>query len=113
MSTAMAQARLIQGTGDELIRHLERYRHQNNLLLIIPEEEISEQTATSGTEEPTGSKSLATIDWNGVPLLPTHGAAQTVTMELVKRLAEEQPGPVSPSRQTQPSGIESSSSSRT
>jgi hypothetical protein len=85
----MAQAQLIQGTGAELIEHLENRRDQKNLLLIIPEQEISAQNAVPATGEPAGRSPL-TVLRNGVPLLPTQGAAQTVTMEQVKLLAEEE-----------------------
>ncbi len=82
----MAQAQLIQGTGAELLPYLQRMQHRKNLLLIIPEEETPE-----GALDTPAHLALPpdTVFRNGVPLFPKREVAQPVTLELVKRLAEE------------------------
>lgn len=85
----MAQAQLIQGTGAELLSHLERLRHRKNLLLIIPEEEAGKESLET-PKEASAVEAVAATTRNGVPLFPSRTPAQRVTMELVKRLAEEE-----------------------
>jgi hypothetical protein len=74
----MAQAQLIQGTGEELIAYLKKRRHLRNLLLIIPEGEDAGEARKSYPE--------GAVIRNGVPLLPTEGRKQVVTMEHVRQL---------------------------
>jgi hypothetical protein len=85
----MAQAQLIQGTGAELIPYLEKRRDQPNLLLIIPEEGTKQERSTSIAEEAHPPQSKIFLR-DGIPTLATEGAAQPVTMELVKRLLDEE-----------------------
>ena len=79
----MALAQIIHGTGEEIIRYLEQYREKQNLTLIIPEvvEEASQQ---EGFVYPRDA-----VRRNGVPLFPTEGRG-TVTLELVKKIMEEE-----------------------
>jgi hypothetical protein len=85
----MARMQLIRGTGAELLPYLEQHRERKDLMLIIPEEEPPEQCAEAGRDDAAGTQSRTEYR-NGVPLLPTQKAAQSVTMALVKRLAEEE-----------------------
>lgn len=73
---------LIEGSGAELIRHLEKRRNQNNLILIIPEEIVPIAVSNSYPEN-------ATVR-NGVPLFPTEGRLEVVTMEKIKQLQDEE-----------------------
>ncbi len=91
---ALAQAQLIQGTGEELLSYLEKHRNRKNLLLIIPQEEPAVEgpgPVAPSREQSSGSETVTSAAVrNGVPLFPTQEATQKVTMELVKRLAEEE-----------------------
>jgi hypothetical protein len=78
----MALAQIIHGTGEELISYLKNHRHHKNLTLIIPEEEIPNEERTSYPE--------GAVISNGVPLFPTEGRTQVVTMEHVKQLLDEE-----------------------
>jgi hypothetical protein len=78
----MALAQIIQGSSDELIAFLKNRKSQENLTLIVPEERAAEITRTSYPEG-------ATLR-NGVPLFPTEGRTQAVTLERVKQLMEEE-----------------------
>ena len=82
----MAEAELIQGTGEELMLHLEKRRHQKNLLLIIPEEEDADNATKS--EGPQPYPAGAAIR-NGVPLFPIAERTEVVTIERVRQLLEE------------------------
>ncbi len=78
----MAQVQLIQGTGEELMTYLEKRRFQKNLLLIIPEQEVS---TLARKPYPEG----ATLR-NGVPLFPVDGRTEVVTPEHIQNLLEEE-----------------------
>lgn len=78
----MARVQIIRGTGEELIAYLKNYSVRKNLTLIVPEEE----TADNGHKPyPEGA-----VIRNGVPLLPTEGRTQVVTMERVRQLMDEE-----------------------
>jgi hypothetical protein len=85
----MAQAQLIQGTGAELLPYLQGLEHRKNLMLIIPE--ADEPADESGADHTPDTLALPadTVFRNGVPLFPKREIAQPVTLDLVKRLAEE------------------------
>jgi hypothetical protein len=91
---ALAQAQLIQGSGEELLSYLEKHRDRKNLLLIIPQEKPAVEgpgpDAPPGEQNSSSETVTAAVVRNGVPLFPTQAATQKVTMELVKRLAEEE-----------------------
>lgn len=78
----MALAQVIQGTGDEIIAYLKNHRNQENLTLIVPQEPTP---GPARKPYPEG----ATLR-NGVPLFPTEGRTQVVTMERVKQLMDEE-----------------------
>jgi hypothetical protein len=85
----MAQAQLIQGTGAELLPYLQQLKHRKNLMLIIPEDDapIDSRSAPPASEVvglPPGTEFR-----NGVPLFPHRKVAEPVTLELVKRLDED------------------------
>jgi hypothetical protein len=84
----MSQAQLIQGTGAELLPHVERLRDRKNLLLIIPAEE-SDDTAGLSHTLPDREIPPGTLFRNGVPMFPSRAVPQRITLELVKQLAEE------------------------
>lgn len=84
----MAQAQLIQGTGAELIAHLEKRREQPDLLLIIPEEAPPSEASTLPIEAENHQQGKIFLR-DGIPTFATQGATQPVTTELVKRLLDE------------------------
>jgi hypothetical protein len=75
----MATARVIQGTGEELMEQLQDHRHDEGLTLIIPESSNS----ASLPSEPSRVR-------NGVPLFPRPKTVEPVTLEAIRRLEEEE-----------------------
>jgi hypothetical protein len=84
----MARAELVRGSVADLMPHLEKHRRRKDLLLIIPEEETPAAGTEPLPEEATEARHPITIH-DGIPLLPTQGAKQRVTLALVKQLADE------------------------
>ncbi len=73
---------VIHGTGDELIAYLQNHKSQQNLTLIVPEAEAADKIRKPYPE--------GALIRNGVPLLPTEGRMQVITMERVKQLMDEE-----------------------
>ena len=46
----MATAQIIQGSGEELLEHVQRHRSHRNLMLIIPSEDPSEGRSLTDEE---------------------------------------------------------------
>lgn len=84
----MAQAQLIQGNTAELLAYLTRHPHQQEMMLIVPDKVVEEATSPSSFQTETMPE--GTIFRNGVPLLPVQDARQSVTMEFVQRLMDEE-----------------------
>ena len=73
---------VIQGTGDELIAYLEKHRDKKKLTLIIPDEEAA---GAARRAYPSGAAIR-----NGVPLFPTQHRTESITMEHVNQLMDEE-----------------------
>jgi hypothetical protein len=79
----MALAQIINGTSEEIIRYLEQNRDKHDLTLIVPEE-VEAENQKEQFVYPRDA-----IRRNGVPLFPTEGREETVTLELVKKIRDE------------------------
>lgn len=78
----MAQTETIQGTAEELIAFLEKCRHRTNLTLLVPPETAEDALLSSYPE--------GAVIRNGVPLFPTTGSTEPMTMEQIRQLLEEE-----------------------
>jgi hypothetical protein len=73
----------------ELLPYLEQLQHRKNLLLIIPDEDAPTVAASQGAPEQV-SLPPQTVFRNGVPLFPKREVTAPVTLELIKRLVEDE-----------------------